>query len=56
MEEKRIVIMAKATYRGVIIMESGEKFICFLGTDRHEFDTLKEITGFIDTWHALKKN
>lgn len=55
-DKKRVIVVAKGTYRGVIIMENGEEFIIYLGTYRYEFNTLPETTQFIDDWHKLKEN
>lgn len=56
MSGKRIIVTSKGLYRGFLIMENGEKFIIYIGTERHEFDYLPETTKFIDDWIALKTN
>ena len=56
MSGKRIIVTPSGSYRGFLIMDNGTKYIIYIGTERKEFDTLEEATGFIDEWHTLKKN
>ncbi|MBI3161466.1 MAG: hypothetical protein HYZ23_03105 [Chloroflexi bacterium] len=53
---KRILTICRATYRGVQILESEGRFILYLGIYRYEFETLPQATRFIDDWYRIKSN
>lgn len=54
--KKSVLVVCRATYRGIQILESAGVFILYIGVDRHEFTELPLATGFIDEWHKLKEN
>jgi len=56
LKNKKRILVPHATYKGVQIIEGGIGFVVFLGTERHEFLTLPETTGFIDGWYKTKEN
>lgn len=53
---KRIIAKSTAFYRGVFIFEVGkDAFVIYLWIKKYEFETLTEVTAFIDAWHVSWK-
>ncbi len=47
-----VVAVSRASYRGVLLFETGEDIKVFLGNKEYSFQNVEEATAFIDAVYA----